>query len=221
MDSRTHGIVLFGDVVRSRTQPTASADWLRSLAADLSERYRGEVLAAFDFTQGDELQGLLAPGADPFHAVTYAALHPDARPMRWAVRAGAVAPGDGSATHRSGPAFIAARELIERAARQREGLLAETGDAHADRLLARLAPVVAELFADLTPRQRDVARMAIVEGRRQAEIAELLGVTRATISVSFARTRVRSIARLLDAVREVFAEGGRRALTADGTGKAG
>ena len=49
-------------------------------------------------TQGDELQLLLAPGADPFRAVLRAGLHPDALPMRWAIVAGGIDPGSGPAT---------------------------------------------------------------------------------------------------------------------------
>ena len=66
------GIVLFGDVVASRGVPR-SADWLRSLREELDAAYGDERLAPFEFTQGDELQGLLAPAADPFEAAVRAA----------------------------------------------------------------------------------------------------------------------------------------------------
>ena len=62
------GTVVFGDVVDSRHDPGSSA-WLRSLCADLEAAYpRDARLASFAFTQGDEIQGLLAPDADPFLA---------------------------------------------------------------------------------------------------------------------------------------------------------
>ena len=58
------GIVLFGDVVESRDDPQASSAWLRTLSRALEERYPPAAwLAGFGFTQGDELQGLLAPSA--------------------------------------------------------------------------------------------------------------------------------------------------------------
>ena len=58
--TETRGFVLFGDVVRSRTDAPASTAWLRDLIGELEQTYApGERLAPFAFTQGDELQGLL------------------------------------------------------------------------------------------------------------------------------------------------------------------
>ena len=74
-----------------------------SLCADLEAAYPREArLASFGFTQGDEIQGLLAPDADPFLAVLRGALRPDARKLRWAFVAGEVEPGSGPATERTG-----------------------------------------------------------------------------------------------------------------------
>jgi DNA-binding CsgD family transcriptional regulator len=202
--------VLFGDVVDSRADPGASA-FLRALRDELEAVYGSRRLAPAGFTQGDELQLLLVPGADPFLAVLRAALHPDARELRWAVVAGGVQPGTGPATERTGPAFIAARELLERAKTRREGLVAQTGDAAADALLLDLGPVLAALLAELTDRQREVARLLLVEGLRRAEAAERLGVSRATVSVIAARGRVRHLAALAAALARTFGEGVERA----------
>ena len=125
--------------------------------------------------------------------------------MRWAVVFGSVAPGEGPATEHGGEAFVRAREEIERARRQRDGLLMVTGDPRADELLEDLAPVLAELVNSLSPRQRTVARLALIDELRQAEVADRLDVSRATISVTFARARVRSLERLAAAVRSIFA----------------
>ncbi len=134
-------VVLFGDVVRSRGDAPASTAWLRMLTADLDTAYpAGDRLAAFEFTQGDELQGLLAPIADPLRAVLRAALHPDAIPMRWVIVRGQVDPGEGPATQRSGPAFIAARDRLATAAGRRASVTAVRGDAAADDLLDGLGP---------------------------------------------------------------------------------
>ena len=58
-------LVLFGDVIRSRREPIAATEWLRVLTADLAGAYAdGDILAPFEFTQGDEIQGLLALSAD-------------------------------------------------------------------------------------------------------------------------------------------------------------
>ena len=79
-----NAIVLFGDVVDSRRDSPAATAWLRTLADELAGAYPPAArLADFEFTQGDELQGLLVPGADPLVAVVRAWLHPDGLPMRW------------------------------------------------------------------------------------------------------------------------------------------
>ena len=96
------GLVLFGDVVGSRRDPTGAGEWLRGLAGRLDAVYGDARLAPFGFTQGDELQGLLATTADPLAAVLVAGLDEAARPMRWVAVAGEVAAGRGPATERSG-----------------------------------------------------------------------------------------------------------------------
>lgn len=206
-------MVLFGDVVRSRRRPTRSAEWLETLAAELDRHYGDQALARFEFTQGDELQGLLRPEADPFHAVLCATLRPstEAPSMRWAIVAGGILPGRGAATRRTGPAFVTARKTIELARRQRDTLLVLSGDAQADGLLAGTAPVLGSLLARLTDRQRQVARLGFLEGLRQSEIAERLGVARATISVASSRADVRSLTMLLGAVRTIWSDGLSRA----------
>lgn len=205
--STTLGIVLFGDVVHSRRDPAASNAWLRRLVRALDDAYGTERLAAFGFTQGDELQGLLRSDADPFEAVLLAALHPEALPVRWAIVAGSIEEGRGPATERTGPAFLRARDAIGRARAQRDGLIAETGEARADELLAGLGPVLAESLAGLTDRQREVGRLVLLDGRRQTEVADQLRIRRATVSVIAGRGRFRSIDRLLQAIRTLFREG--------------
>ena len=164
------GIVIFGDVVRSRRDAAGSTAWLRTLAAELDTAVpAANRLAEFEFTQGDELQGLLAPGIDPFGAILRAGLHPERRPMRWVVVAGDVDPGNGPATQRTGPAFLRARERLVEAAARRDGLVVESGDPAADALLDDVAPLLAELLDDLTDRQRVVARLILVEGLRRSK----------------------------------------------------
>lgn len=202
------GVVVVGDVIRSRRHPETGR-WLERLCADLDDRYRGQLLASFDFTQGDELQGLLEPSADPFLAVLSGALEPTsiAPRMRWAAVAGPVEPGRGPATRRSGTAFVDARVTIELARRRRETLLVRTGDPATDALLEGTAPVLGSMLVRLTDRQRVMARLALLDGLRQSDIADRLGVRRATVSVAFARADVRSLARLLAAVRSLWAAG--------------
>jgi DNA-binding CsgD family transcriptional regulator len=206
------GVVLFGDVVNSRISTQASAAWLEALASQLDRDYGDQRLAAFEFTQGDEIQGLLDPLADPFHAVLQATLRANSGedgvpPMRWVVVYGEIEPGRGPATRRSGPAFFRARALLDDARRQRDGLRCETTDPRADALLERTAPPLAAMIHAMTDRQRVVARMALVDGLRQSEIADTLGIARATVSVAAGRADVRNVARLADAVRLIWREG--------------
>jgi DNA-binding NarL/FixJ family response regulator len=198
-------LVLFGDVIRSRRDSVAATAWLRILTTDLTAAYPpAERLAPFEFTQGDEIQGLLAPGADPFRAVLRATLHPDAAEMRWVVVAGDVDPGRGPATQRSGPAFIAARERLAVAATRRELLAVVSADPPTDELLEGLAPLLGELLADLTDRQREIAWLILVDGLRRSEVAERLHVSRATISVAADRAHIRSIGELARVVRALL-----------------
>jgi DNA-binding CsgD family transcriptional regulator len=189
--------VLFGDVIRSRHDAPAATDWLRILAADLNATYSDdERLAPFEFTQGDELQGLLAIEANPLTAILRGTLHPAAIPMRWVVVAGEVDPGRGPATQRSGPAFVAARERLALANNRRERVSIASGDTVVDDLLEGLGPILGDLLADLTRRQREIAWLLLVEGLRRSEAAERLDVSRATISVAADRAHLRSIGEL-------------------------
>ncbi|MFL5778314.1 MAG: hypothetical protein ACJ761_05175 [Chloroflexota bacterium] len=200
--------VLFADVVRSRADSAAATSWLRVLTSELEAAYSSdERLAPFGFTQGDELQALLAPSADPIAAVVRGGLHPTARPMRWAIAHGEVDAGSGPATERTGPAFLAARRLLDAAAARRDGLLVATGDPESDELLDDLAPLLAERLDDLTARQREVARLLLVEGIRRSDAAVRLGVSRATVSVVAERAGVRGIGRLADALGRIVRTG--------------
>jgi hypothetical protein len=203
-----NAIVLFGDVIRSRRDASGSTAWLRTLVAELKIAFPpASRLADFEFTQGDEIQGLLDPSCDPLAAVLRAGLHPDRRPMRWVAVAGEVDAGSGPATQRTGEAFLRARALLDEAGARRDGLLLATGDPATDELLEGLAPLLAELLGDLTPRQRVIGRLLLVDGLRRAEVAERLGVSRATISVAADRAHLRSIGRLADALGSLFRRG--------------
>ncbi len=206
------GIVLFGDVVSSRAAPGRATRWLQSLSHTLDDDYGPGRLASFEFTQGDEIQGLLRPGADPFHAVLSSALRPtaghDAAPrMRWVMVYGDVDDGSGPATHRTGAAFVRARDVLDAARDERDLLRCESGDPVMDAYLDGTAPVLAAIIERMTDRQRQVARLAILEGLRRSEIADRLEVTRPTISVSYARGDVRNLERLITVVRAMWTDG--------------
>jgi DNA-directed RNA polymerase specialized sigma24 family protein len=199
-------LAIFGDVVRSRRDAPATAIWLRQLARELDETYGPERFAPFGFTQGDELQGLLRPSADPFEAILRAALREDNRPMRWVVVLGEVEPGSGPATERTGPVFLEARDLLAEAKRRRDRLLVRTGSTRIDALLDDLAPLLAELLDDLSTRQRVIGRLLLVDDLRQADAAARLDVSRATISVVAERGRIRPIGRLRRALLRLLRE---------------
>ena len=219
--AESQGLVLFGDIVGSRRDPSAAAEWLRLLVAELDEAYGEQRLAPFGFTQGDELQGLLVADADPLIAVLRAALGPGARPIRWVCVTGGVDPGEGPATQRTGQAFLKARESIEAARSGHERLVVRTGRPEVDELLDGMTPALADLLEGLTARQRAVARLALIEGLRQSEVAERLGVRRATISVSFGRAKVQTVQRLVAAIRKVYSTAGADKIDGAGTGEEG
>jgi hypothetical protein len=203
-----NAIVLFGDVIRSRRNASGSTIWLRTLTAELEAATPLESLVApFEFTQGDELQGLLASDADPLDAVLRASFNPDRKPMRWVIVAGEVDPGTGPATQRTGPAFLRARERLAEAGARRDNLLMSSGDPATDALLDRLAPVLAEMLGDLTRRQMVIGRLLVIEGLRRSEAADRLHISRATVSVVADRAHIRSITGLASALRELFATG--------------
>jgi RNA polymerase sigma factor (sigma-70 family) len=200
-------LVLFGDVVGSRRDSVGSTAWLRELVAELDTAYGPARLSPFGFTQGDELQGLLAPDADPLTAVLRAALGQTGRRMRWVFVRGEVdedETGTAPATERTGPAFVLARTAIGEARAGHERLVIQTGRPDVDSLLADLTPALVDMLDGLTDRQRTVARLALIEDLRQSEVADRLHVRRATISVSFNRARVRSLQRLVAGIRRVY-----------------
>ena len=195
-----------------RDGAAASTAWLGGLRRSLDRAYGDQRLAPFEFTQGDEIQGLLRPDADPLLAILRSTLQPHAGAqavprMRWVAVLGTVDAGRGPATHRTSGAFLRARSLLDQARADRDGLLCQTGDPHADGYLAGTAPVLAAIIDRMTDRQRQVASLALVDGLRQSEIAGRLDVARPTVSVITARGDVRSLTRLASAVRAIWADG--------------
>jgi predicted DNA-binding protein (UPF0251 family) len=200
----TQGFVIFGDVIRSRRDPAGSSGWLRSLCDELQAAAADDALARFGFTQGDELQGLLRVEADPLAPVLRATLDSGPRRMRWSVALGPIDPGRGPATERTGAAFLTARAGLDENRRQRTSLRIVTGQPSVDVLLDDLGPVLGRAISDLSPAQRRVARLILVDGLRRSEVAERLGVSRATVSVTADRAGVPSLERLARAVRTLI-----------------
>ena len=203
--TETRGFVLFGDVVRSRTD-APGGDGLAARADRASSSGPTRPPSGWRRSRSPRAtssRGCSGSTADPFLAVLRGTLDDGAQPMRWAIVAGPIEPGRGPATERTGPAFLAARDLLDTARARRDGLLVRVGEERADALLAGLAPLLADLLADLTDRQRSIARLMLVERLRQSEVAERLGVSRATISVMAERARIRRIDGLLGVLRRI------------------
>lgn len=219
MNSATDvGICVMGDVMGSRQHAAAATAWLERLRSHLEHAYP-ERLAPFEFTQGDEIQGLLPIDADPLFLVLDAMLRPHDPPdgvprMRWVVAAGPIDPGEGPATRRTGVAFLIARRLISGAHRDGDGLRCATGHPAGDAMLADVAPVLASLIDRMTDRQRQVLHLQVIGGLRQEAIADRLGVSQPAVSGLVARAGARDVARLTSAVRTLLMDGIRRS-TAD------
>ncbi len=86
-------------------------------------------------------------------------------------------------------------------------LSARSGDAQTDTLVDALAPGLVALLERLTDRQREVARLLLVDGVRRAQIAETLGVSRPTVSVMVDRARIVELRPLAAALDQLFAAG--------------
>jgi hypothetical protein len=204
--------VVFGDVVDSRRGAARSTSFLRALRDELEVAYRDdERLAGVGLTQGDELQALLAPDADPIVAVLRAGLHQAALPMRWVIVSGPVDGGTGPTTERTGPAFLEARALMGTARARRQSLAARTGDPETDALLEDTGSLLPVLLADLTDRQREAARLLLIDGLRRSEVATRLAVSRATVSVMADRAHVRELGGLAQGLGRAFVAGAARA----------
>ncbi len=141
--------------------------------------------------------GLLAPRSavdvdDPFPSLVAAWFGSGTPPARWAVVMGREAD---------------ARAALDAATADHELLVVRTGHDDADALLADLAPVLGRLLDDMTPSQRRIARYLLVDGLRQADAAEMLGISRASVSVAMGRARLHEVGLLLRAVRAAWAVG--------------
>ena len=129
---------------------------------------------------------------DPFRALLATWLDPAVPAARWAVTVGGDAESEAALD-----AATAAREL----------LVVRTGGADADALLADLAPVLGRLLDDMTPSQRRLAGLLLLDGHRQADAAEILGISRASVSVAHGRARIHEVRLLLRAVQACWAAG--------------
>ncbi len=198
------GIAVIGERVGQGIGGTVPPPDLRALAAALDAAYADGRLAGFAVTDG-RLIGILRPDADGLGVVMVAGLRVGDLRLRWALVEGELEPAGDGPSPRADGLVADARRTFELARLRRERLVIRTGEPGADRLLDGIAPLLGELLDDLTDRQRIVARLLLLDGRRQADAADALGVSRATISVLVGRGRIRSIERLADSIRAIVA----------------
>jgi predicted DNA-binding protein (UPF0251 family) len=137
--------------------------------------------------------------------------------MRWVIAAGAVDPGEGPATKRTGAAFLSARSLINAAHRDGDGLRCASGSGPTDDLLDGVAPVLASLIDRMTDRQREVVHLQSIDRLRQEAVADRLGISQPAVSGLLTRAAARDVARLATVVRTLFREGVDRSSPADGS----
>ena len=129
---------------------------------------------------------------DPFAALLRAWLDPTTPGSRWAVVLGSTAD---------------ARAALDDAGRRRDRLVVRTGQADADALLADISPVLGTILAEMTPAQRRIAVRILGEGLRQSEVADALGISRASVSVANRRGHVPEARLLLRAMRAAWNAG--------------
>lgn len=129
---------------------------------------------------------------DPFMALMAAWFDPAMPAARWAVTVGGDAESEAA---------------LDAASTARELLVIRSGSGDADVLLTDLAPVLGRLLDDMTPSQRRLARLLLVDGRRQADAADILGISRASVSVAHGRARIHEVGLQLRAARACWAAG--------------
>jgi DNA-binding CsgD family transcriptional regulator len=194
--------VVGADVEELDGRPVAAAR-LASLRSSLDAAFPGGLLAPFELGSG-RIVGLLAPGIDPLRPVLVGSVGDGAVRLRWGIAQGALASGRGGIARRARALTAGADDAIDLGRARRDHLVVRTGVEGADRLLDGIAPLLVELLDDLTDRQRTVARLILLDGLRQSDVADALGVSRATVSVMVGRGRIRSVERLAGAIRAVM-----------------
>ena len=165
--------VLTIDQAHSRRSPDRVPELLVALAGI-------DVLAPFERTVGDEVQGVPADAAAALAAVRIALAEGG-----WHVGLGAgagVLGTDGTARGGSGPAFLTAREAVEAAKRARTSVAVRA--AHAPEKAAQaqaLLRLIGALGLGRSAGQREVAALA-AQGMTGRQIAEKLGVSEQAVS---------------------------------------
>lgn len=166
--------VLTVDQRDSSRQP----DRVAALLADLAAQ-EGSFVRGFERTAGDEVQGVLDDAGQVVDLVLRLV-----REDAWSVGVGVGAvkePLPASTRAGSGPAFVLAREAVNRAKSRPSGLAVE-GESADD---AQRAQAVLDLLASVLQRRSDRGWEAVdlaATGLNQIEVAERLGISKQAVS---------------------------------------
>jgi hypothetical protein len=183
---RKHYIVMVADIVESRAAAgrarAALQENIEGLIGRLNRRYRGQLQVGFSTTAGDEFQGVL-------RAVK---VIPDLlwdvdndfreRRIRVGIGFGAIDTAfRKTSSSMDGPAFHRAREAIIEAHKEHELGGVFRGFGAMDPVLNGVARLLWYRRSRWTDRQNEVAAW-IRAGKRQSEIAEILGISKQAVS---------------------------------------
>ena len=212
--SRNPVIAVIGDVVQSRSIPArqrarVQAE-LEAMMAHINKRYSKAVLSNFLLTLGDEFQGLLAGlggGAVPDIVQDMREQIPELR-LRLAVSRGVLTtPVKKTALGMDGPAWHAARDVLERSRSRRDpgGIgVWFTGFGDDDAVLDALAGLLGHHWDRLQTTQREVVTaLRHHEGLRRDAATEL-GISQQSLSNRAQSAGAREYASGMDALRVVL-----------------
>ena len=205
-------IAVIGDVVQSRAIPARQRApvqrELERLMAHINTEYSSAVLSDFLLTLGDEFQGLLdVPDVIPDIVQDVRERLPELR-LRIAVSRGVLTtPTKKTALGMEGPAWHAARDLLETSRSRRDAAGAGvwfTGFKDDDQVLNALAGLLGHHWDKLVPTQREVVTaLRHHEGLRKDAATEL-GISQQSLSNRAQSAGAREYAAGMDAWRALL-----------------
>ncbi|MGJ4849959.1 SatD family protein [Bacillota bacterium Meth-B3] len=184
--------VIAGDMIASRTKDAATRDAILSAAHAAFERinreYASEVLVRFGMVRGDAFEGALrAPRRAPeiVQRIIKAFSAADDARVRIAAACGELTVVSADRNEADGPAFQDAFALIEQLKKNKSShwlQVAIQADGAAQPLLDGMLGLLSALTEGWTGRQRQMAWAMDKASGQQKQVAQLLGVSRSTVS---------------------------------------
>ncbi|MGH7636094.1 MAG: SatD family protein [Gemmatimonadaceae bacterium] len=205
-------IAVIGDVVQSRAIPARQRARvqaaLEGMMAHVNKRYSKAVRSNFLLTLGDEFQGLLAdPGAVPDIVQDVREKLPELR-LRMAVSRGVLTtPVKKTALGMDGPAWHAARDVLEKSRSRRDTAgvgVWFTGFRDDDVVLDALAGLLGHHWDRLQTTQREVVIALRHHEGLKRDAAKDLGISQQSLSNRAQSAGAREYAAGMDALRAVL-----------------